>query len=104
MKTLTPTKIKTIDIQAKEWFDRLNGNSYFAAQIFVNYGLSDEKSFKLPFQYGYESASKSTAIALLFKEGIIETTSQHELREQGITVNWSKQQNCLQRDVKAFGL
>ena len=47
--------IKTIDIQAKEWFDRLNGNSYFSAIATINFGMEDEKAVKLPFQYGYES-------------------------------------------------
>ena len=31
--------IKTIDVNCKEWFDKLNGNSYFAGTISINYGL-----------------------------------------------------------------
>lgn len=45
--------LKTIDIQAYEWFDKVNGNSYFAAIVTTNFGLSDKKQVKLPFQYGY---------------------------------------------------
>jgi len=48
--------LKTIDIKAKEWFDSLNGNSYFSSKVTLNYGLHNEKSIKLPFQYGYEDA------------------------------------------------
>lgn len=48
--------LKTIDINAKEWFDSVNGNSYFSSKVTLNYGLHDEKSIKLPFQNGYDDA------------------------------------------------
>ena len=48
--------LKTIDINAKEWNDSINGNSYFSSKVTLNYGLYNEKSIKLPFQYGYEDA------------------------------------------------
>ena len=48
--------LKTIDINAKEWSDSENGNSYFSSKVTLNYGLHNEKSMKLPFQYGYEDA------------------------------------------------
>ena len=46
MKTL---KIKTIDIQAKEWFDKVNGNSYFSANVTINYGHENQKNIRLWF-------------------------------------------------------
>ena len=48
--------LKTIDINAKEWVDYANANSYFSSKVTLNYGLHNEKSIKLPFQYGYEDA------------------------------------------------
>ena len=39
----------TIDIHAKEWFDRINGNSYFSARV----SLNGVEVARLPFQYGY---------------------------------------------------
>ena len=48
--------LKTIDINAKEWFDSENGNSYFSSKVTLNYGLHNEKSIKLPFQNGYDDA------------------------------------------------
>jgi hypothetical protein len=36
--------INTIDIQAKEWFDRINGNSYFSGQVTLDYGQETEKT------------------------------------------------------------
>lgn len=46
--------LKTIDIKAKEWNDSVNANSYFSCKVTLNYGLHNEKSIKLPFQYGYD--------------------------------------------------
>ena len=53
MKTLQRTEAKQIDVIAKEWFDKKNGNSYFSAEVTVNFGKDDERTYKLPFQYGY---------------------------------------------------
>lgn len=45
--------IKTIDVNAKEWFDKVNGNSYFSGSVTINYGMKSAKTFEMPFQYGY---------------------------------------------------
>ena len=45
-------KIKTIDVNCKEWFDKINGNSYFAGTVTLNYQMENETKFILPFQYG----------------------------------------------------
>ena len=36
---------KTIDVNAKEWFDKINGNSYFCGTITLNYGMNNEETF-----------------------------------------------------------
>lgn len=95
-------KTKTIDIQAKEYFDKVNGNSYFSALVTVNLMMKGEKSFKLPFQYGYDRASEQAAKDLLLKEGLINTVSNMELREQGIVIRANKKENCTQREVKNY--
>ena len=66
--TETNNTIKTIDIQAKEWFDKVNGNSYFAALVTVNFGMSDEKTIKVPYQYGYGDSSRYESIKQLQTE------------------------------------
>ena len=50
------SELKTIDINAKQWRDTINGNSYFSSKITLNYGMDSEKIIELPFQYGYEEA------------------------------------------------
>ena len=46
-------QLKTIDIEAKEWSDKINGNSYFSSDVTLNYGMDSQEVIKLPFQYGY---------------------------------------------------
>ena len=47
------SQLKTIDINAKEWHDKINGNSYFSSDVILNYGMNSQKTIKIPFQYGY---------------------------------------------------
>ena len=56
------TSARTIDIQAKEWFDKVNGNSYWSAEVTVNFGLNNTFSFDVGFQYGYGNLRQSSAV------------------------------------------
>ena len=40
---------RSLFIEGREWFDKVNGNSYFSARIWVDGG----QVAILPFQYGY---------------------------------------------------
>jgi hypothetical protein len=77
----------TFKVVAKEWFDRKNGNSYFAARVF----LGENVYMFLPFQYGsgsqYLAETKKLfkGLDVVIEDGGIET-------------------DCLKRDVKAWGL
>ncbi len=73
-------KIKTIDINAREWFDRTYGNSYFSAQIDLNYGMKNKPNdtdhvydltIMLPFQYGYDNHYLYVAIQELVKRRLV---------------------------------
>ena len=96
-------KVKTIDIQAKEWFDKINGNSYFASKIIVNKSLKNEKSYVLPFQYGYGDSYQDKALELLKENGLIKETSVFKLKNEGVIIKSQKQGNCLEKDVVNFG-
>jgi len=54
--------IKTIDVNALTWFDKINGNSYFAGEIILNYKLDNEIKLIMPFQYGYGSQFEYQAL------------------------------------------
>jgi hypothetical protein len=103
------TKIKTLDITAKQWFDKVNGNSYFSARVTVNYAQDDEKTIYVPFQYGYGDHYRTVAFEALQKNGIIPPlqlmrSDWRYYQDNGIIARHSKQEKCLKRDVIAWGI
>ena len=96
-------KIKTIDIVAKEWFDRIYGNSYFSAYITVNYGLKSEANFYLPFQYGYGEQYKTECRDVLVKHGylskILAAPLWKHCKLHGIDLRARKIENCKKSDL-----
>jgi hypothetical protein len=108
-KETAPKKIKTIDINAMSWFDKVNGNSYFAAVVTVDFGLKSAKEIKLPFQYGYGSQHEQEAGAELDRLGIIKlkrypngnTEALHTYcTENKIILRSIKAENCKKADLK----
>lgn len=97
-------KIKTLDVNAKEWFDKLNGNSYFSGTVTINYGAKTEKTLIMPFQYGYGDHYQQMAFKLLQAEKIIKnidkmTSLWRYCRENNIILRTNKQENCKKRDL-----
>jgi hypothetical protein len=97
-------KIKTIDINAREWFDKINGNSYFSGDITLNYGAKTQKDIKMPFQYGYGEQYIQESYSRLIKDGyILESDSNISLsrycRDKNIILRTNKQENCKKRDL-----
>jgi hypothetical protein len=101
------TNIKTIDINSKEWFDKINGNSYFSARVTLNYGTDEAQTIYLPFQYGYGGHYQDIAMYELTKLGIIDLQDRQSFlnycKSNGIFYRSSKRENCLKKDVIAFG-
>ena len=98
-------KIKTIRHEAKEWFDKINGNSYFSAKITINEGMKSQKVIKVPFQYGYGDHYNDMCFEELQKLNIIEKQENHKrywryYKENNIKFTCYKIENCLKREVK----
>jgi len=97
------TQVKTIDIAAKQWFDKVNGNSYFAALVTINFGMSDAKEIKVPFQYGYGDASRSESLRQLQMDGILPndgTLYDSFFQENNIIIRYNKQTGCKKAELK----
>lgn len=94
-------KIKTIDLYCKEWFDKVNGNSYFSCNITLNYGMKNEKNFTLPFQYGYGEHYIDMAKVFLFEKGYFKENDImcRLCRENNIILRTYKKENCLKREL-----
>ena len=92
-------QVKTIDVNAKHWFDRVNGNSYFSAEVVTNYGQADAQTFILPFQYGYVDAYLYASLKELNERGLIGATNTADLRDEGIILRNHIEKNCKKRDL-----
>lgn len=97
--------VKTVDIVAKEWWDKVNGNHYFSAQVTLNYSLPDELTLYIPFQYGYGDQYEAEAVKELkpYLDFRYDDPFTWRLREHGIIVRSCKHEKCLKRDVVLWG-
>jgi hypothetical protein len=100
--------IKTIDVSCREWFDKINGNSYFSARISVNYGMKNQKLIKIPFQYGYGEQYLTETVKALLEAKLIQCDPMESLwrycQENKIILRKIKQENCKKKEVRLFGI
>lgn len=92
--------MQSIFIEAREWFDKSGGNSYFAGRVELN----GELVAWLPFQYGYESAYRDAAFKALQDKGLIPATVRNywELKAAGFAV-YSVKYPTTKREARQFG-
>ena len=100
-------KVKTIDVNCKEWFDKINGNSYFAGSVTINFSMKTEKNYTLPFQYGYGDHYRDEAFSLLQNNKVIPlqenlTSYWQYYRDNNIIVRHNMQRNCRKKELMYF--
>ena len=98
--------IKTIDITAKEWFDKVNGNSYFSARLTINFGMvkNCHGLIRLPFQYGYGDQYKWEAVkqmAYVFNLKKIKDLT--DIWKTKIILRTNKIEGCRKAEVVEWG-
>lgn len=97
------TQIKTIDLNARTWFDKVNGNSYFSVLIMLDFGLESEKEIYLPMQYGYGEQYEAEAVKELKREGYLsecKTWLREYCNDNNIVLRVNHRKNCLKRELK----
>lgn len=100
-------KVKTIDVTAKEWFDKVNGNSYFSTIITINYSKKTAKIITMPMQYGYGDHYRDMAFKMLQELKYIPKQQTYVsywsyYDQHNIIARHNKHENCLKRDVVSF--
>lgn len=92
--------MNSIFIEAKEWFDKSGGNSYFSARIEID----GKEAVRLPFQYGYETQYQYEALKALKAFGYVspEIVTWYDLKQTGVSIYTTKK-TALLREVKAWG-
>jgi len=63
-------KMKTLFVLGKRWFDRVNGNTYHSAGLYIN----GEFYKKIDCKYGYGDHYLQSAKELLFEDKIIKAS------------------------------
>lgn len=103
--------IKTIDVNCLEWFDKVNGNSYFAGSVTVNYGMKDARTYAIPYQYGYGDQYKHEAFEVLENAGEITREKYPNGSKQpiwqwcennNVIARYTKQENCKKRELTSL--
>lgn len=103
-QTTQTTEVKTIDINAMEWFDKINGNSYFAGNVTVNFGMDNEIKIWMPFQYGYGNQYEHEAKVQLHKQGYLPGIGEHDAiwrycQDNNIILRSNKAENCKKKEL-----
>jgi len=92
--------INKININCKEWFDKINGNSYFSGTITIN----DKETFLIPFTYGYGRYYEQEAKAILTEFNKISVDYSSSLWRycslNNIELISNLKENCLKRELK----
>ena len=96
MKTV---EIKTIDVCTKTWFDKVNGNTYFAQAITLNFGMNNSETLINPFQYGYGSYDIEAFRCIEKNVADFKFLSYAKFQESGIILRQSVKE-CLKRELK----
>jgi hypothetical protein len=81
----TTENLRSLFIEGRLWFDKVNGNTYHAVRIEAN----GKVICQIPITYGYENQYLETALYWLQRFGLVsqETKSIWELRQE-IDVYW----------------
>jgi len=70
---MTKRKVKSVTVIGRKWFDKINGNTYFTAEILVN-GIHVRS---MPFEYGYGEQYEQASLDWLEKSGLIPAFKQY---------------------------
>lgn len=97
--------IKTIDVSANSWFDKVNGNSYFSAVVTINFKMEDQKQIYLGFQYGYGEQYVSETMAQLVARGFINVERKEGRNGGGLPSlwRWCEENKVILRKTKFEG-
>lgn len=100
-KTMTHAPIRSIDVQAVEWFQKSMGNSYHAVQVSVN----GKHVYMSPKTYGYGEHYLTTAAEGLAELGYNIPTRgsiQNWARDNGVALDHYKREVKTERALKEF--
>ena len=91
---------KVIEIATREWFDKVNGNSYWSSHVTVTDSPQELGiTYVFTFQYGYGDQSTHTVLDTLAKFGEIRSTHYRDLRHDGVMIISHKRTGCRKNEL-----
>lgn len=98
------TSLKTLDINCYKWFDRINGNTYFACEVTCNYGMKNQVNFNVPFQYGYGSHFHDVVAKKLVQLGLTKYNLYRwqDQQDSGVAIRINEYHDCKKRELTAI--
>jgi len=97
--TVSQAFTKVIEIATREWFDKVNGNSYWSAHVFVNTSPDARDAYVFTFQYGYDRHGESVVLDTLTKLGAIPSARHYDLKDAGVMVISHKRTGCRKSEL-----
>lgn len=95
-------KIKTVDITAKEWLDKVNGNRYFSAEVTINFGMKNSTTLNIPYQNGYGDHYRDVSFQEIKKQLSCFGKYDHywqAYRDHSIIDRSTKHKHCLKKEL-----
>ena len=96
MTTTTLPRVNSIIVEALEWHDNDNGNSYFSAQIWVDNKLIA----RIPFGYGYGNQYISEAAHILRNTGYMGLQDNYTIHVGSRTFPMSLERYCNKNKIE----
>ena len=82
---MTKRKVRSVTVIGRKWFDKVNGNTYFTAEILVN-GIHVHS---MPYEYGYSDQYIESSLAWLENSGLTPARKQHANGSHEAYWQWS---------------
>ena len=107
-RKLDAMRVNTIDVNVRQWRDKVNGNNYQAGHIVIDYGMKNERTIYIPFQYG-DLIDCGVVKQALYDAGIFGNGNEYHAsvsyicRELDITYRYNIVKDCLKKDVISYG-
>lgn len=108
----TATQVNEITVRGREWFDKVNGNSYCSARVYVTDTAGNTDTIYVPFGYGYGDYYLQAAQEALHAAGVLELVKfpngAHDplwrvCQEQGIVLDAQIERGMTRRMVDSWG-
>jgi hypothetical protein len=90
-----------VQTNAREWFDKVNGNSYFSFRLEIeNLNTGKRALFTYPFEYGYDDQYQHAASKIIKTVFGFDQFEFSRQERKNIKFVWNKRENCKKTELE----